>query len=144
MSGCPLPISLCSGTLESLLSSNVSRHFAAASLEVRCQTGRSSSTTRVSPAAPPLPHQCLARRNAQTGCKGQNVPMCPLWGRGGHQYQAPQEPGCRMGKGMKVESRDNEWMSLALFINDLKAVVVMKAHSQEASTHRHTVIYKQQ
>lgn len=84
-----------SGVLGLLLSRKSSRHFAAASLEVRCQTGRSSSTTMVSPPALSPPHLRLARCSAQTDCRGRIDPMCRLWGRGGRRYRAPQEPGCR-------------------------------------------------
>lgn len=98
--------------LGSLLSCNASRHFAAASVEVRCQTGRSSSTTMVSPAALPLPRLLLAHCSAQTGCRGRIDPMCLLWGRGGRRYRAPREPGCRTRERGKMESRENEWPAL--------------------------------
>lgn len=87
--------------LGSLWSCNASRHFAAASVEVRCQTGRSSSTTMVSPAALSLLHLRLARCSAQTDCRGRIDPMCPMWGRDGRRYRAPQEPGWRERVKMK-------------------------------------------
>lgn len=63
-----------------------------------CQTGKSRPTTKASPAARSFLHS-LAPCCAQTGCKGQIDPMCLLWGIGGRQYQASQEPGCRWGVG---------------------------------------------
>lgn len=73
------------------LSNNASRQFAATSVEVRHQIGRSSSTTTVSPPALLLPH--LDHCNAQTGCRGQMSPMCPSWGRSDRLYRASREPG---------------------------------------------------
>lgn len=73
------------------VSSNASRKFAATSVEVRYQTGQSSSTTTVSPPALHLPH--LDHCNAQTGYRGQICPTCPSWGRGDRRYRALWEPG---------------------------------------------------
>lgn len=56
-----------------------------------------------SPRAPPLLRLHLVRCSAQTDCRGQIDPMSPLWGRGGHRYQAPQEPGC--GRSRPIEKR---------------------------------------
>ena len=94
----PFITSLCV-MLGSLLSCNASRHFAAASLEVRCQTGRSSSTTTASPDALSLPRLRPARYRAQTGCRGRIDPTSLLWGRGGRRYLALREPGCRTRRG---------------------------------------------
>lgn len=75
---------------------NLSKRSSAARSGVKCQTGRSSSTTTASPASPPLRHP---RWSAQTGCRDQTAPSCPPWERGGLQYQAPREP---------VEKRGNK------------------------------------
>lgn len=86
---------------------NEFRHFAAASVEVTCQTGRSRSTTKAFPDARSLLHVRLAHCSAQIGCRGQIDPTCLLWGRGGHRYQAPQESECKIegrGRGVKTES----------------------------------------
>lgn len=96
---CPSPVSLYSGMMGCLLSQILSRHFSVASVEVRCQTGRNSSTTKASPAAQSLLHSPRAHCSAQSCCRGQIDPMCLLWGKGGRQYQAPREPGCRIGGG---------------------------------------------
>lgn len=79
------------GVTGTSLSNNASRHFAVTSVEVRYQTGQSSSTTTVSPPALLLPH--LDHCNAQTDCRGQIYPTCPPWGRGDHRYRASREPG---------------------------------------------------
>lgn len=92
-----------SGTHGSPLSCDVSRHFEVASAGARRQTGRNSSTTMASPRAPPLLRLHLDRCSAQTDCTGRIDPMSPLWGRSGHQYQAPQEPEC--GRSRLIEKR---------------------------------------
>lgn len=129
----PSSVSLCRGAIRSLLTSNASRYFEAASSEVWCQTGRNRPTTKVSPAAPPSPHLHLAQCSARTDCRGRIYPMCLLWGRSGHRYPAPQEPECSVQK--MVDSRDDELVTMYVWKVTLNVLhLLIRTFSKTKST----------